>query len=141
MKNLTEDTILNLKMLSQIKPSDKIYLENDLIKIDTPYIFQGINRWYQNHNRETSAEDLDKIVDDVVKITDDLINKTDISNEENVLCQTLLIEINNASKGLSNLKITYKDDTFITSKLDIIKDKLKARKDKIISIMRITIIE
>ena len=139
MKSLTEDTILNLKMLSQIKPNDKIYLENDLIKIDTPYILQGISRWYQNHNRETSAEDLDKIVDNVVKITDDLINKTDISNEENVLCQTLLIEINNASKGLSNLKITYKDDTFITSKLDIIKDKLKARKDKIISIMRITL--
>jgi len=137
MENSIEDTILNLKMLSQIKPYDKLYLVDGLIKIDTPYLFQGIYRWYQSYDRETTTKDLDKIVEDVIKITDELINKTEISCEENVLCQTLLIEINNASKGLSNLKISYKDDTFITSKLDIIKDKLKSRKDKIISSMKL----
>ena len=31
------------------------------------------------------------------------------------LCQQILIEINNACKGLSNLKISYNEDTFITS--------------------------
>ena len=34
---LTENTILNLKMMSQIKPFDKLYLDDGLIKIDTPY--------------------------------------------------------------------------------------------------------
>ena len=135
---LTENTILNLKMMSQIKPFDKLYLDNGLIKIDTPTILQGVYRWYKDYCRNTTTEDLDIIVDQVIEITDILLNKTDISKEENALCQQILIEINNACKGLSNLKITYNADTFITSKLDIIKDKLKGRKDKIISIMKVT---
>ena len=134
----TEYTILNLKMMSQIKPFDKLYLEDDLIKIDTPTIFQGIHRWYRDYNRSTTTDDLDKVVNEVISITDELLGKKDITNEENALCQQILIEINNACKGLSNLKITYNDDTFVTSKLDIIKDKLKARKDKIINIMKVT---
>ena len=134
----TEYTILNLKMMSQIKPFDKLYLDNDLIKIDTPTIFQGIHRWYKDYSRNTTTDDLDKVVNEVISITDELLGKKDISKEENALCQQILIEINNACKGLSNLKITYNDDTFVTSKLDIIKDKLKARKDKIISIMKVT---
>lgn len=135
---LTENTILNLKMMSQIKPFDKLYLDDGLIKIDTPTIFQGIYRWYRDYSRSNTTEDLDLIVEQVITITDGLLHKKNISNEENALCQQILIEINNACKGLSNLKISYNDDTFITSRLDIIKDKLKARKDKIISIMKVT---
>jgi len=132
-----ENTILNLKMMSQIKPFDKLYIENGLLKIDTPALFQGIYRWYKEYSRENTAKDLDAIIKSVIEITDNLLEKDNITNDENTLCQQILIEINNASKGLSNLKITYKDDTFMFSKLDIIKEKLKSRKDKIISLMKV----
>ena len=137
-EKLVEQTILNLKMMSQIKPFDKLYLEDELLKIDTPTLLQGVYRWYKEYSRNNTTDDLDIIVNQVIKITDILLTKNDISNEENALCQQILIEINNACKGLSNLKITYNDDLFIASKLDIIKDKLKARKDKIISIMKVS---
>lgn len=136
---LTENTILNLKMISQIKSYDKLYLENGLIKIDRPTILQGVNRWYKEYNRSTTTDDLDNVVLNVICITDKLLVKENVFLEENTLCQQILIEISNALKGLSNLKITYSNDTFITSKIDIIKDKLKARKDKIISSMKVTI--
>ena len=133
-----ENTILNLKMISQIKPYDKLYMEEGLLKIDTPTLLQGIYRWYKDYNRESSADSLDQIVKNVVEITEEILETQNITKEENVLCQQILIEINNACKGLSNLKITYKEDTFMSSRLDIIKDKFKARKDKIISIMKIS---
>lgn len=135
----TENTILNLKMISQIKPYDKLYLENGLIKIDTPTLLQGVNRWYKEYNRTTTTDNLDNVVTSVIDITDNLLEKENVSSEENTLCQQILIEISNALKGLSNLKITYNSDTFITSKIDIIKEKLKARKDKIINSMKVTI--
>lgn len=132
-----ENTVLNLKMMSQIKPFDKLYIENGLLKIDTPALFQGIYRWYKEYSRESTTKDLDTIIKNVIEITDNLLEKDNITIDENTLCQQILIEINNASKGLSNLKITYKDDTFMFSKLDIIKEKLKSRKDKIISLMKV----
>jgi len=132
-----ENTILNLKMMSQIKPYDKLYLDEGLLKIDTPTLLQGIYRWYKVYSRINTTTDLDIIVKSVIDITDNLLDKEDISDEENALCQQILIEISNACKGLSNLKITYKDDTFMSSKLDIIKDKLKSRKDKIIKVMKV----
>jgi len=133
-----ENTILNLKMMAQIKPFDKLYIDNGLLKIDTPTLFQGIYRWYREYSRESTTKDLDIIIKSVIEITNNLLEKDNITSEENTLCQQILIEINNASKGLSNLKITYKDDTFMSSKLDIIKEKLKARKDRIISLMKVT---
>ena len=134
-----ENTILNLKMMAQIKPFDKLYIDNGLLKIDTPTLLQGIYRWYREYSRDNTTEDLDTIIKSVIEITDNLLEKDNISSEESALCQQILIEINNASKGLSNLKITYKDDTFMSSKLDIIKEKLKARKDKIISLMKVSL--
>ena len=133
-----ENAVLNLKMMAQIKPFDKLYIDNGLLKIDTPTLFQGIYRWYREYSRESTTKDLDIIIKSVIEITNNLLEKDNITSEENTLCQQILIEINNASKGLSNLKITYKDDTFMSSKLDIIKEKLKARKDRIISLMKVT---
>lgn len=135
-----ENTLLNLKMMSQIKPYDKLYLDEGLLKIDTPTLLQGIYRWYKDYSRSNTTIDLDTIIKNVIDITDNLLDKSKdtITEEENTLCQQILIEINNACKGLSNLKITYKDDTFMSSKLDIIKEKLKARKDKIIKVMKVT---
>jgi hypothetical protein len=133
-----ENTLLNLKMMSQIKPYDKLYLDDGLLKIDTPTLLQGIYRWYKDYSRTNTTNDLDIIIKNVIDITDNLLDKENITEEENTLCQQILIEINNACKGLSNLKITYKDDTFMSSKLDIIKEKLKARKDKIIKVMKVT---
>ena len=132
-----ENVLLNLKMISQIKPYDKLYMEEDLIKIDTPTVFQGIYRWIKDYSRGNTAENLNVIIKNVIDITNSLLEQKQ-NNESNVLCQQILIEISNALKGLSNLKITYKDDTFMSSKLDICKEKLKARKDKLINLIKLT---
>ena len=134
----TDKTVLNLKMISNIKANDKIYLEDSLVHIDSPTLFQGVFRWFHDYNRKATMNDLNEIADNVIKITDSILNIKEPSKEDNALCQKLLIEITGAISGLSNLKITYSDDNFITAQLDMIKDKMRDRKDKIITQMKVT---
>ena len=39
-----DQNILNLKILSKIKENDKLLTNNELLEIDSPHIFQSINR-------------------------------------------------------------------------------------------------
>ena len=46
-KEKLENTILNLKMLSEIKENDKLYLDDSLLKLDHPYLLQGLTSHYR----------------------------------------------------------------------------------------------
>ncbi len=120
----TIDTILlNLKMLSQINPNDKLYTENGQIKIDTPTLMQGIYRWMNEYSRERTMNDLDKLISETLKYVNINIKKESRTEEDNRNCQKILVEISKSLTGIQNLKITYKDDTYIQSKLDVINEK------------------
>jgi len=120
----TIDTILlNLKMLSQINPNDKLYTENGQIKIDTPTLMQGIYRWMNEYSRERTMDDLDKLISETLKYVNINIKKESRTEEDNRNCQKILVEISKSLTGIQNLKITYKDDTYIQSKLDVINEK------------------
>lgn len=120
----TIDTILlNLKMLSQINPNDKLYTENGQIKIDTPTLMQGIYRWMNEYSRERTMDDLDKLINETLKYVNTNIKKDSRTEEDNRNCQKILVEISKSLTGIQNLKITYKDDTYIQSKLDVINEK------------------
>lgn len=120
----TIDTILlNLKMLSQINPNDKLYTDNGQIKIDTPTLMQGIYRWMNEYSRERTMDDLDKLINETLKYVNTNIKKDSRTEEDNRNCQKILVEISKSLTGIQNLKITYKDDTYIQSKLDVINEK------------------
>ena len=118
------DTILlNLKMLSQINPNDKLYTEDGQIKIDTPTLMQGIYRWMNEYSRTKTMEDLDILINETLKYVKDNISKETRTEEDNRNCQKILVEVSKSLTGIQNLKITYKDDTYIQSKLDVINEK------------------
>ena len=58
-------------------------------------------------------------------------NDSNCNNEYDDILQKLLIEINGSCKGLTNLKLTYRNDIYIKSKIDIILDKLKTIEHRI----------
>lgn len=67
-----------------------------------------------------------------------LEDKINPFQEENSrLLQRLSTELINASVGLDNLKITYGDDSFIKTKLDIITHKINIRNEKISKLLKI----
>jgi len=57
--------------------------------------------------------------------------------ENSRLLQRLATEMINASVGLDNLKITYGNDSFIKTKLDIITHKIAIRNEKISKLLKI----
>ena len=131
--NILDNTFLNLKMISEIRENDKLYIDHNLLKIDHPYLLQGIIRWYQNYSRQETMEYLDNIVKNINNIYDLIVQKKENNHNkeyDNIL-QNLLVEINGASKGLANLKLTYREDVYIKSKLDIIIEKLKTSLNRI----------
>ena len=123
--------LLNLKMLSLIKPDDKLYTENNLIKIDSPKIIQGIVRWLNDYSRNNTMDDIDSLITETTQYVTEILSKTERTEEDNRNCQKILVEVTKAFTGIQNLKITYKVDTFIQSKLDIINEKMLEIKNEL----------
>ena len=53
------------------------------------------------------------------------------TEDDNRNCQKILVEISKSLNGIQNLKITYKDDTFIQSRLDVINEKTHEIKNEL----------
>ena len=126
-----EEIMLNLKMISSINPNDKLYLEDRLFKIDSPTIIQGFTRWFNDYSRTKTMENIDDLVGLTTIYVDAIFKKIQRTSDDNRICQNILVEISNVIKGLQNLKITYSNDTFIQSKLEIIQDKFNVCKNNL----------
>jgi hypothetical protein len=126
-----EEIMLNLKMLSSINPNDKLYLEERLFKIDSPTIIQGFTRWFNDYSRTKTMENIDDLVGLTTIYIDTIFKKTHITQDDNRICQNILVELSNVIKGLQNLKLTYSNDTFIQSKLEIIQEKFNVCKNNL----------
>ena len=140
-----DENILNLKIISKIKPNDKLLANNNLLEIDSPHILQSVNRWYNNESRSITIEKLKIILEGTFKITKILLenekqNKDDDKSlEENnsQIFQTLILEMRNSLVGLENLKKTYSEDILISSQLDLLINKLNTRIDKMSKFFKI----
>ena len=116
-----DEILINLKMLSRINPNDKLFMEDNLIKIDSPTIGQGIYRWFQ----------IDLLSHKTDIYIDYLFKKNERNETDNRICQNILVELTKAISGLEKLKITYNSDTFIQSKLDMIQEKFSVSKNNL----------
>lgn len=128
-----EEIMLNLKMISSINQNDKLYLEERLFKIDRPTIIQGFTRWFHEYSRIRTMENIDDLVELTTIYVDSIFKKTERTQTDNRICQNILVEISNVIKGLQNLKITYSDDTFVQSKLELIQEKFNVCKNNLSS--------
>lgn len=147
MDDLIDETILNLKIISNIKENDKLITSKNIIEIDNPYMLQGINRWYNNENRIITIKKLNEICENTFKITEYLItNEKEKKDKDNILkynnneiFQSLIIEMTNSINGIENLKNTYSKDIPISSQLDILKKKMLMKIDKLNKLFSINI--
>lgn len=145
-KKNSDNILLNLKIISQIKEYEKLNTYNDELSIDQTY-FQYFTRKYYNNNRINTITMIEEIVDEALNITDDTLNfdinyksKSNVLDEEpSQLLHRFVLEMTNATKGLDNLKKTYKDDVSILSKLDLLIEKLNTRVNKISKVLTINL--
>jgi hypothetical protein len=133
----------NLDELSKIKNGDKLYIENNCIKIDEPYMFQGIWRYCNNVSRKDAILVINKLLNDIElffnslllkNITKSSIQFTATSNNVNSRIKikqdeyNILYTINTKLKlsipGIENLKKTYETDNEISGETDKIISKI-----------------
>lgn len=114
-----EDVILNLKLISKIKQNDKMIVVNKIIQVDNRFL-QPIFRWYTSDNR---AETFNFITLIINKGTENLLSD---KKEDSIYSKDFIKkELLNCLQGLENLGATYKNDILISSKIDLLKDKIK----------------
>lgn len=142
---MLQNILINLNILSKIKPYDKIYINKDnLITIETNTILQGLIRFIYNNGREKNINNLNTFYSDVFNLIDDILNShylhittnnIDIENDDFIRISTNLSKINfylkSSLSGLNNLRKTYHDDIVSDSKLEIIINNIEIYLTKI----------
>ena len=133
---MLQNILINLNILSKIKPYDKIYINKDnLITIEYNSIFQGFYRFFYNNSRDRNLTNLIIFYQSVYTFIDDLLNSKFLNIENivnyiksdnddfnkifshlNKILEYLILSIG----GIQNLKKTYHSDIVTDSKLDII---------------------
>jgi len=136
------DLILDLKIISKIKPNNKLIIENNKIYIDDSYYFTSILRYFNNQNRNSSIEYIEKLNENLeIEINDIIINK---KNENNILKDNpsnilvnLSHDLTQAVNGLKNLILTYSNDNFLISKIEMINYNFELKIRKISEILKV----
>ena len=150
---IIDQILLNLKIIANIKEYDKIATTDKNVEIDKPAFLQGLKRALRGDSRQTTVFKINEIVEQAFAVTDEILSEEcneEINNsngtkqlafkEDNShLFHRFTIELSNACRGLENLKITYKDDIPISSKIDLLIDKIQMRVDKINKLMFIKV--
>lgn len=151
--------IRNLKILGSIKSNDKLVKHGDTIKIDSPYIYQGLSRYWYGDSRKQSLDHIEKLINQSFNKID-VIYGSEIESRTGGLnnnyyknmkgqnyfetenAQKLTIfsnELNNVIKGLNSLKQTYQMDISICSRIDVVIEKINLRIQKIQELFQINI--
>lgn len=135
---LLDSITLNLKVIGDIKDSDKIMTTSSNVEIDPSRSLRGIVRSYYGESRCRSLDKLNQIVEDVSLLSNQLLGKdtfgSDIINlpeNNSKVLQDMIPDMTNAIKGLHNLKLTYKEDVLTENKLEMLIKKLSDQIDKI----------
>ena len=113
---MEDNLLINLKMIGLLEQNDKIAIDNELIVIDHTSLFQGIKRWWFESNRMKGIVFIENLINTIDTIYKKLIKKDTVEN--NKLINTIQLYLNNSIDGLTNMKLTYKNDTEYTTKID-----------------------
>ena len=55
--------IRNLKILGNVKANDKLVKHGDTIKLDSPYMYQGISRYWHGDSRKDSLNHIEQLIE------------------------------------------------------------------------------
>jgi len=145
-KALTVDEmLLNLKILAELKEYDKV-ITQQTIEIDNGGLFQGVSRWFSDESREKTVKRIGELFDGIFEFIDKTIREEKsrkgrrrelFDQDTSQLLQRFLVDIKNAIVGIENLRLTYRNDITVRSKLTLLIDKLKIKTDRLNEVLRI----
>jgi len=141
-----DSLILNLKIISKLKPGYKLSIKenngqvND-VYIDTSY-FQYLYRMFSDNSRDHTTKFLEMLDKEITKKIEELVkeNYTDsnmfLNSKENILLN-LSHNLNLSLVGLNNLINTYANDEYTISKIEMIINNFELKIRKISNILKV----
>jgi hypothetical protein len=134
-----DSLILNLKIISKLKPGYKISVkDNNEIYIDTSYL-QYIYRLFSDNSRDattTFLETLDKQITSKIEEIVQTNNNMFLNSKENILLN-LSHNLNLSLIGLNNLINTYSTDEYTIAKIELIINNFELKIRKISNILKV----
>jgi hypothetical protein len=142
-----DSLILNLKIISKLKPGYKLSIKenngqvND-VYIDTSYL-QYVYRMFSDNSRDHTTKFLEMLDKEITKKIEELVkeeNYTDsnmfLNSKENILLN-LSHNLNLSLVGLNNLINTYANDEYTISKIEMIINNFELKIRKISNILKV----
>lgn len=143
-RSVLDKVLLNLSILAKIQRGDKLIIRGDFFEIDTRYL-QGLQRFIEGNSRSETIDKLNDILDMSFKLTDEILKAEHLkSSDEGYFIddnssklQTIKSCMENACKGLENLRETYSHDVTIRTNIELLVNKISTRTTKITELLRI----
>jgi len=120
----TTTILTQLKIIGMIRQHERVSTRGDTVRVDKEY-FQSVRRYVSGESREINLMHLAEIFNQAFELLN--LRKQQESSKSDDVLDRLEQELVQAKKGLENLKATYKDDTVIQAKLDVIIDQLSSK--------------
>jgi hypothetical protein len=132
---MIDDILLNLKIISKIPENGKIRKKNNgILNLEYSHaILSNVIRKITGYGRNKTILDIERIINEADDIVDGICHSRfyDLElhpveyNKKNDYLKSLYIEMINASSGLHNLRMTYKQDVVTSSRIDLIIERIK----------------
>ena len=142
-----DSLILNLKIISKLKPGYKLSIKennnqvND-VYIDTSY-FQYVYRIFSDNSRDHTTKFLEMLDKEITKKIEELVKEENyndsnmfLNSKENILLN-LSHNLNLSLVGLNNLINTYVNDEYTISKIEMIINNFELKIRKISNILKV----
>jgi len=122
--NEEQEVISRLKFIGRINKGEKINTHNICVQPDSVVTSWKRTFWsYDNRNNSLL------MIQNTISRAFDLLSKYDNSNNtsEELLIPNLINDLENATTGIKNLQVTYKDDTKFFCDLDTVIENINAK--------------
>ena len=137
--NALDSMVLNLKIISKVKPGYKLSIKDNNLFIDTSYL-QYFYRFYSYNSRNKTLEFLEtldnRITDKIEELVKDKNYNMFLNSTENILLN-LSHNLSLSLVGLNNLINTYANDEFTISKIEMIINNFELKIRKISNILKV----
>ena len=108
-----DDIFVNLTVISNIVPGDKLLVDDRLLNIDTSR-FQFVTRWFKGANRVDTMQFIRNVLSSAFTLNDECV-----TTKDGKTMLRLMSILKNVAKGLHHLKQTYANDKLIQSEIDV----------------------
>lgn len=126
----TQEVLTRLKFIGTIQPGEKLNVSN--LKIEPNSYVAPLKRYWYNESRKETYQFVYSIIEQAFIILFTLAPSRKISDV--MVCQNILIDLNQALQGVHSLQETYKDDNLFVCDLktliQAVESKIKEAKQK-----------